>query len=65
MAGIIYGEIVWNWIMRRCDWARISREIPKGMLVCVRTWGLWIGWYPETPIIIHAQIEHNGLCREE
>ena len=24
-----------------------------------------MGWYPETPIIIHAQIEHNGLCREE
>ena len=24
-----------------------------------------MGWYPETPIIIHAQIEQNGLCREE
>jgi len=35
------------------------------MLVCVRTRGLTIGWYPENPIIIHAQIEHNGLCREE
>jgi len=23
------------------------------------------GWYSETPIIIHAQIEQNGLCREE
>jgi len=21
--------------------------------------------YPETPIIIHGQIEQNGLCREE
>ena len=24
-----------------------------------------MGWYPETPIIILAQIEQNGLCREE
>ena len=24
-----------------------------------------MGWYPETPIIIQAQIEQNGLCREE
>ena len=23
------------------------------------------GWYPETPIIIQAQIEQNGLCRVE
>jgi len=65
MAGIICGEIVRNRIMRSCGWTRISREIPKSMLVCVRTWGLLIGWYPETPIIIHAQIEQNGLCREE
>ena len=33
--------------------------------VCVRTCGIHIGWYLETPIIIHAQIEQNGLCREE
>ena len=33
--------------------------------VCVRTCGIHIGWYPETPMIIHAQIEQNGLCREE
>jgi len=37
MAGIICGEIVRNRIMRSCGWTRISREIPKSMLVCVRT----------------------------
>ena len=42
----------------------ISREIHV-ICQCVRTCGIHIGWYPETPIIIHAQIEQNGLCREE
>jgi len=65
VANIEYGEIGWIWIMRSCSWNRISREIQKRMLVCVRMWGIRIGWYPETQIIIHAQIEQNGLCREE
>jgi len=51
--------------MRSCGWNRISREIQVNLLVCVRTCGIHIGWYPETPIIIHAQIEQNELCREE
>jgi len=45
---------------------RISRRNSKGydISVCkgIRT---RYQWYPETPIIIHALIEQNGLCREE
>jgi len=62
---VLHDEIGWIWIMRSCGWNRISREIQVNLLVCVRTWGNHIGWYLETPIIIHAQIEQNGLCREE
>jgi len=53
--------------MSSCVWNGISREIHVKLLVCVcvRMCGIHIGWYPETPIIIHAQIEQNGLCREE
>jgi len=51
--------------MRGCVWNGISREIHEKLLVCVRKCGIQIGWYPKTPIIIHAQIEQNGLCREE
>ena len=61
MAGNMCGEIAWIIIMKECDWARISREM---FSVCkdIRT-HYWR--YPETPIIVHAQIEQNGLCREE
>jgi len=46
MTGNMCGEIAWSWNMGRSGWIRISREIQKSMLVCVRTWGLRMGWYP-------------------
>ena len=49
----------------QCDgWNGISREVHVSCQ-SVRACGIHIDWYPETPIIICAQIEQNGLCREE
>jgi len=44
--GYIEWWLEWNFKGNSCE-----------LLVCVRTCGIHIGWYPETPIIIHAQIE--------
>jgi len=52
-----YEEMKFEWNFK----GKIQVEI----VVCVRMQGIYNGWYPETPIIIQAQIEYNGLCREE
>jgi len=50
-------ENLWSVKDEKLYYNGIWREIHKSLLVCVRTWGIRIGWLPETPIIIHAHVE--------
>jgi len=41
------GDIAWNWIMRRCGWTRISREILREVFsVCkdIKTQFWLVSW---------------------